>query len=164
MARAQHAAHNTNSKIWDYSDIPGGDHERLKDPPTCLKMATTLQKPQAPTQISCAEMSFSMRWIPNDIQILPILSDICLLVGWFEGVNPPVFFVLALCCSLFGWSIYEVQYFGKEHGFLVTCHFQFWNYKRPGMITSHLCFEDVFALLIEEKFAWYLFDFSLQDV
>ena len=36
-----------NSKRWDYSDIPGGD--RLKDPPTWLKVATTLEKPPTPT-------------------------------------------------------------------------------------------------------------------
>ena len=33
-----------NSKRWDYSDI-----KRLKDPPTRLKVATTLEKPPTPT-------------------------------------------------------------------------------------------------------------------
>ena len=33
-----------NSKRWDYSDIPGGGHNTLKDPPTWLKVATTLEK------------------------------------------------------------------------------------------------------------------------
>ena len=37
------------SKRWDYSDIPGGGHNRLKDPPTWLKVATTLEKPPTPT-------------------------------------------------------------------------------------------------------------------
>ena len=40
-----------NLKRWDYSDIPGGGHERLKDPPTWLKVATTLEKPPTPTQV-----------------------------------------------------------------------------------------------------------------
>ena len=39
-----HAAHNLNLKRWDNSDIPGGGTERLKDPPTRLKMTTTLEK------------------------------------------------------------------------------------------------------------------------
>ena len=34
-----------NSKRWDYSDIPGGGINRLKDPPTWLKVATALEKP-----------------------------------------------------------------------------------------------------------------------
>ena len=38
-----------NLKRWDYSDIPGGGHNRLKDPPTWLKVATTLEKPPTPT-------------------------------------------------------------------------------------------------------------------
>ena len=37
-----------NSKRWDNSDIHGGGHKRLKDPPTWLKVATTLKKPQPP--------------------------------------------------------------------------------------------------------------------
>ena len=41
----------SNSKQWDYSDIPGGSHNRLKDPPTWLKVATTLEKPQTPPTI-----------------------------------------------------------------------------------------------------------------
>ena len=31
-------------KRWDYSDIPGGGTKRLKDPPTWLKVTTTLKK------------------------------------------------------------------------------------------------------------------------
>ena len=38
-----------NSKRWDYSDIAGGGHNRLKYPPTWLKVATTLEKPPTPT-------------------------------------------------------------------------------------------------------------------
>ena len=37
-----------NLKRLDYSDIPGGGHNRLKDPPTWLKVATTLEKPPNP--------------------------------------------------------------------------------------------------------------------
>ena len=33
---------------WDYSDITGGGHNRLKDPPTWLKVATTLENRKAP--------------------------------------------------------------------------------------------------------------------
>ena len=33
------------SKRWDYSDISGGGHKILKDLPTWLKVATTLEKP-----------------------------------------------------------------------------------------------------------------------
>ena len=41
-----------NSKRLDYSDIPGGGHiNRLKDPPTWLKVATTLEKPPTPTHM-----------------------------------------------------------------------------------------------------------------
>ena len=39
-----------NSKRWDYSDTLGGGHNRLEDPPTWLKVATTLEKPPTPTQ------------------------------------------------------------------------------------------------------------------
>ena len=35
-------------KQWDYSDIPGGGHKKIKDPPTWLKVATTLEKPSIP--------------------------------------------------------------------------------------------------------------------
>ena len=38
-----------NSERWDYSDTPGGGHKRLKNPPTRLKVATTLEKPPTPT-------------------------------------------------------------------------------------------------------------------
>ena len=38
-----------NWKRWYYSDIPGGGHNRLKDPFTWLKVATTLEKPPTPT-------------------------------------------------------------------------------------------------------------------
>ena len=37
-----------NSKRWDYSDIPGGGTERLKDPPTWLKATNTLEKDPNP--------------------------------------------------------------------------------------------------------------------
>ena len=37
-----------NSKRWDYSDIPSGAINRLKDPPTRLKVATTLENPPNP--------------------------------------------------------------------------------------------------------------------
>ena len=39
-----------NSKRWDYSDIPSVAKKRLKDPPTWLKVATTIEKPPTPTQ------------------------------------------------------------------------------------------------------------------
>ena len=29
-----------NSKRWDYSDIPGGGHKKIKDPPTWPKVGT----------------------------------------------------------------------------------------------------------------------------
>ena len=39
-----------NSKRKDYSDIPSGGHKKTKDPPTWLKVATTLEKtPPPPT-------------------------------------------------------------------------------------------------------------------
>ena len=38
-----------NSKRWDYSDIPVVAINKLKDPPTWLKVATTLEKPPTPT-------------------------------------------------------------------------------------------------------------------
>ena len=38
-----------NLKRWDHSDIAGGGHDRLKDPPTWLKVATTLEKPPTST-------------------------------------------------------------------------------------------------------------------
>ena len=38
-----------DSKRWYHSDIPGGGHKRLMDPPTCLKVATTLEMPPNPT-------------------------------------------------------------------------------------------------------------------
>ena len=37
-----------NSKRWDYSDIPGGGHKWLKDQPTWLNVATTLEKAPNP--------------------------------------------------------------------------------------------------------------------
>ena len=43
MKRAQHAAYNP--KFPNYSDIPVVAINRLKDPPTWLKVATTLEKP-----------------------------------------------------------------------------------------------------------------------
>ena len=39
-----------NSKRWDYSDPPAVAIKRLKDPPTWLKMATTLEKPPTLTR------------------------------------------------------------------------------------------------------------------
>ena len=40
-----------NSKRWDYSDTPVVAIKRLKDPPTWMKVATTLEKSQpTPTQ------------------------------------------------------------------------------------------------------------------
>ena len=36
------------SKRWDYLKIPGGGHKSFKDPPTWLKVATTLEKPANP--------------------------------------------------------------------------------------------------------------------
>ena len=44
-----------NSKRWDYSDIPGSGHKRLKDPLTWLKVATTLQNPPTPIHTSPRE-------------------------------------------------------------------------------------------------------------
>ena len=38
-----------NSERCDYSDITGGGHKKIKDPPTWLKVATTLEKPPTPT-------------------------------------------------------------------------------------------------------------------
>ena len=52
MKHAQCAAQVTNSKRWDYSDIPGGGHKRFKDPPKWLKVATTLEKPSTPIHSS----------------------------------------------------------------------------------------------------------------
>ena len=40
-----------NSKRLDYSDIPGSGHKRLKDLPTWLKGATTLENPPTPTHL-----------------------------------------------------------------------------------------------------------------
>ena len=37
-----------NSERWDYSDIPGDSHKKIKGP-TWLKVATTLKKPLIPT-------------------------------------------------------------------------------------------------------------------
>ena len=37
-----------NSKRWDYSDIPGGCHKKIKGPAHMVKMATTLEKPPPP--------------------------------------------------------------------------------------------------------------------
>ena len=41
-----------NSKKWNYSNIPVVAKNRLKDPPTWLKVATTLEKPPTPTHIT----------------------------------------------------------------------------------------------------------------
>ena len=41
----------SNSKRWDYSDIPGGKHKKVKDPNTSLKEAFTLEKPPTPTHM-----------------------------------------------------------------------------------------------------------------
>ena len=47
---ALNAQHITlKSERWDYSDIPSGGHKRLKDPPTWLKLATTLKIPPPPS-------------------------------------------------------------------------------------------------------------------
>ena len=40
-----------NSKRWDHSYTPGSI-KRLKDPPTWLKVATTLEKPPTPTHVN----------------------------------------------------------------------------------------------------------------
>ena len=40
------------SKRGDYSDIPGGVHKILKNPPTWLKVATILEKPTTPTHLA----------------------------------------------------------------------------------------------------------------
>ena len=46
MKYAQQAAQNPKFEKMDYSDIPGGGHKKLKDLPTWLKVATTLENPQ----------------------------------------------------------------------------------------------------------------------
>ena len=38
----------SNSRRCDYSDFPGDGHNRLKEPTTWLKVATTLEKPPTP--------------------------------------------------------------------------------------------------------------------
>ena len=40
-----------NVKRWDYSNIPGGGHKKIKGPAHRLKVATTLEKPPTPTHI-----------------------------------------------------------------------------------------------------------------
>ena len=45
-----------NLKRWDYSDIPGGGHNRFKGPPPWLKVDTILEKPPTPThKVSISE-------------------------------------------------------------------------------------------------------------
>ena len=53
----------TNSKRWDYSDIPVVTINRLKDPPTWLKVATTSEKP--PTLTHSHDTIRSLRSIEN---------------------------------------------------------------------------------------------------
>ena len=50
MLNMQHKT--PNSKRWGFSDIPSVAIKRLKDLPTWLKVATTLEKPATPTHIS----------------------------------------------------------------------------------------------------------------
>ena len=48
MKRAQHAAHNPNSKRWDYSDIPSGGHEEIKRPAHKVESGHHLSKAPNP--------------------------------------------------------------------------------------------------------------------
>ena len=49
MLNMQHMT--PNSKRWDHSDTTDGDHKKIKGPAHMvgLKVATTLEKPPAPT-------------------------------------------------------------------------------------------------------------------
>ena len=51
-----------NSKRWDYSDIPCGGHAKIKDPPTWLKVATTLENPPNPHPQNFQELLPLKKW------------------------------------------------------------------------------------------------------
>ena len=53
-----------NLKIWDYSDIPGGG------PPTCSKVATTLEKPPTPPTRYVQILSSLPVWYLGNVEIL----------------------------------------------------------------------------------------------
>ena len=40
-----------NSKRWDYSNIPGDGHNKIKGPTHMQKVATTSEKPPPPTHV-----------------------------------------------------------------------------------------------------------------
>ena len=52
-----------NSKRWDYSDILGGGHKKIKDPPTWLKVTTTLKKLPTPTHIIVIMLQESLWYV-----------------------------------------------------------------------------------------------------
>ena len=54
-----------NLKLFGYSDIPVVAMNRLKNPPTWLKMVTTLEKPPTPTHSNERVIVNSLR--PSDV-------------------------------------------------------------------------------------------------
>ena len=65
----QYIQHITsNWKSWDYSDIAGGGHKISQDPPTWLKMATTIEKPPTATRRPKEALDFSVSF-SHDLEV-----------------------------------------------------------------------------------------------
>ena len=62
-----------NSKRWDYSDIPGGGTENIKNPPTRLKVTTTLEKTPTPTYVLHLSM---LCYIKINTNVSPCHDDV----------------------------------------------------------------------------------------
>ena len=54
-----------NSKIWDYSDIPYGGTDRLKDLSTWLKVTTTLEKDPNPHPLEISIFANIVKYYNN---------------------------------------------------------------------------------------------------
>ena len=98
------------SNNWGYSDIPGGCHKRLEDPPAWLKVATTLEKPPTPTH------RYFMRWFCYSL----IISYTCLICKSGNQINysneglQMWHIAIRLCC----WRWYIQDTLGQYHASL----------------------------------------------